>query len=56
MGPENQGWRQERTEATASIGLYLRYDARSTGLLLVEDNEGKVGLPSGGINPGEFLG
>jgi len=52
---EQANWRERRQPITASISVLLRPNARSNGLVLVrQDNQ--WGLPSGGLEPGEFLG
>jgi 8-oxo-dGTP pyrophosphatase MutT (NUDIX family) len=56
MSPERgYDWRKERWPVTASVAAYLRFDARSNGLLLVQSGEGRWALPSGGLNPDEYL-
>lgn len=51
---ERPYWAEERWPATASVSVYLRPDARGTGLLLVRTNS-KWGLPAGGLEKGELF-
>ncbi len=54
MTPEAETFRTERWPTTVSIGIFLRYDARSYGLLLVR-NQNQWGLPAGGLQKGEYF-